>query len=593
MASGTTVGGGDGEKEGSKEKQRWAEESKVYKRKSVKGLKDSSDKNNSYGAQLGQSQTGKLGSEDGNLLEEPVFGVASGDSSSRPLGDREVSGRNGVGKGGFLRQENKVTINLAMKSKREARELRKRLESELDEIRRLVKKIEGQEGKKSSKAGRGVDNGGKLKRVHSEVDSVGTPRISKPLHQLSVSVVENSNDNGDKEKRTPKANKFYKNTDFLLAKDKFPSAEGNKKSKSGAGKKAGGGESGHGFVSGKFSNQMLKNCSSLLDRLMKHKHGWVFNKPVDTVHLGLHDYFDIIKNPMDLGTVKARLSNNGYKSPKEFAEDVRLTFQNAMTYNPKGQDVHVMAEELLKNFQDKWAAIEAEYMHEMMHGPDSEVGLPTPKSKKAPPAVMEPPEMRTLSRSKFISNPVDPKTKTMISAGSGRTAAPKKPKAKEPNKREMTYDEKQKLSTNLQSLPSEKLENVVQIIKKRNPSLCQNEDEIEVDIDSVDTETLWELDRFVTNFKKSLSKNKRKAELANQGKGEAARSVPEKDLAPAAAETLKERKMEAKKNYSSQTEVEKKRDNASRSTNSSGSNADSGSSSGDSDSGSASDGSDA
>lgn len=593
MASGTTVGGGNGEKEGSKEKQRWAEESKVYKRKSVKGLKDSSDKNNSYGAQLGQSQTGKLQSEDGNLLQEPVFGVASGDSSSRPLGDREVSGGHGVGKGGFLRQENKVTINLAMKSKREARELRKRLESELDEIRGLVKKIEGQDGKKNSKAGRGVDNGGKLKRVHSEVDSVGTPRISKPLHQLSVSVVENSNDNGDKEKRTPKANKFYKNTDFLLAKDKFPPAEGNKKSKSSAGKKAGGGESGHGFVSGKFSNQMLKNCSSLLDRLMKHKHGWVFNKPVDTVHLGLHDYFDIIKNPMDLGTVKSRLSNNWYKSPKEFAEDVRLTFQNAMTYNPKGQDVHVMAEELLKIFEDKWAAMEEEYMHEMMHGQDSEVGLPTPKSKKAPPVVMEPPEMRTLSRSKFISNPVDPKTKTMISAASGRTAAPKKPKAKEPNKREMTYDEKQKLSTNLQSLPSEKLENVVQIIRKRNPSLCQNEDEIEVDIDSVDTETLWELDRFVTNFRKSLSKNKRKAELANQGKGEAAQSVPEKDLAPAAAETPKERKMEAKKNYSSQTEVEKKRDNASRSTNSSGSNADSGSSSGDSDSGSASDGSDA
>lgn len=593
MASGTTVGGGDGEKEGSKEKQKWAEESKVYKRKSFKGLKDSSDKNSSYGAQLGQSHTGKLGSEDGNLLQEPVFGVASGDSSSRPLGDREVSGGNGVGKGGFLRQENKVTISLATKSKREARELRKRLESELDEIRNLVRKIEGKEGKKSGKAGRGVDNGGKLKRVHSEVGSVETPRISKPLHQLSVSVVENSNDNGDKEKRTPKANKFYKNTDFLLAKDKFPPAEGNKKSKSNAGKKGGGGEAGHAFVSAKFSNQMLKNCISLLDRLMKHKHGWVFNKPVDTVHLGLHDYFDIIKNPMDLGTVKTRLSKNWYKSPKEFAEDVRLTFQNAMTYNPKGQDVHVMAEELLKMFEEKWAAIEAEYMHEIMHGKDSEVGLPTPKSKKAPPAAKAPPEMRTLGRPEFISNPVDTNTKTVISAASGRTAAPKKPKAKEPNKREMTYDEKQKLSTNLQSLPSEKLENVVQIIRKRNPSLCQNEDEIEVDIDSVDTETLWELDRFVTNFKKSLSKNKRKAELANQGKGEAVQSVPEKDVAPAAAETLNERKMGAKKIYSSHTEVEKKRDNASRSTNSTGSNTDSGSSSGDSDSGSSTDGSDA
>jgi bromodomain-containing factor 1 len=53
----------------------------------------------------------------------------------------------------------------------------------------------------------------------------------------------------------------------------------------------------------------------------------------------------------------------------------------------------------------------------------------------------------------------------------------------------------------------------VQIIKKRNSSLNQHDDEIEVDIDSFDVETLWELDRFVTNYKKSITKNKRKADI--------------------------------------------------------------------------------
>ena len=47
-------------------------------------------------------------------------------------------------------------------------------------------------------------------------------------------------------------------------------------------------------------------------------------------------------------------------------------------------------------------------------------------------------------------------------------------------------------------------------------SLCQQEDEIEVDIDSFDTETLWELDRFVNNCKKSMSKNKKKENGAEQ-----------------------------------------------------------------------------
>ena len=56
----------------------------------------------------------------------------------------------------------------------------------------------------------------------------------------------------------------------------------------------------------------------------------------------------------------------------------------------------------------------------------------------------------------------------------------------------MTFQEKQRLSASLQSLPVEKLENIVHIIKKRNPSLCQQEDEIEVDIDSFDTE--WRTD---------------------------------------------------------------------------------------------------
>nr|CAB3475779.1 unnamed protein product [Digitaria exilis] len=105
---------------------------------------------------------------------------------------------------------------------------------------------------------------------------------------------------------------------------------------------------------------VFKTCAALLSRLMKHKHSWVFNKPVDASALGLHDYHTIITKPMDLGTVKSKLAAGQYKSPREFAGDVRLTFQNAMTYNPKGQDVHFMAEQLLNMFEEKWPEIEAE-----------------------------------------------------------------------------------------------------------------------------------------------------------------------------------------------------------------------------------------
>lgn len=55
----------------------------------------------------------------------------------------------------------------------------------------------------------------------------------------------------------------------------------------------------------------------------------------------------------------------------------------------------------------------------------------------------------------------------------------------------------------------------MQIIRKRNGHLKQDGDEIELDIEAVDTETLWELDRLVTNYKKMVSKIKRQALMSN------------------------------------------------------------------------------
>ncbi|GJV16413.1 transcription factor GTE4-like protein isoform X1 [Tanacetum coccineum] len=329
------------------------------------------------------------------------------------------------------------------------------------------------------------------------------------FRHLTVSVTDNS-EYFEKEKRTPKANHLYPNSDFLLAKDRLP-PESNKKPKPTTGLE-------------RHKNQVFRSCSNLLQRLMKHKHGWVFNEPVNAKLLGLHDYHDFIKHPMDLGTIKSRLAQNFYKVPTEFAEDVRLTFTNAMTYNPRGHDVYVMAEQLSNIFEERWGVIESDwnygpvqhhnhhdnhiqnhgynhsqnhdYNHSQNHGYDH--------------SFMNP--VRTFDRSQSV---IIPKPITMTYTPIVRTPVLKKPKARDPNKRDMTFEEKQKLSANLQSLPSEKLDSIVQIIKKSN-TLSQNDDEIEVDIDSVDVETLWELDRFVMNYRKNLSKVKRRAEIQQE-----------------------------------------------------------------------------
>ncbi|KAE9620712.1 putative chromatin remodeler Bromodomain family [Lupinus albus] len=483
------------------------------------------------------------------------------------------------------RVEDRVKISLTSKSKQEMKELRWKLEGELNIVRSLVKRIEMKQGQ-VGRYGNLNGNGRGAIRAHSEVASAGVPReTTRPLHQLNLSMLENShgvNESVEREKRMPKANQFYHNSEFLLAKDKFPPVESNKKSKL-HWKKQSGGEMGHGHWMG---SKFFKSCSSLLEKLMKHKHGWVFNAPVDVEGLGLHDYFTIVTHPMDLGTVKSRLSKNWYKSPKEFAEDVRLTFRNAMTYNPKGHDVHVMAEQLSKIFEDRWAIIESDYNREMRYGVDygATLSAPSPLSRNVPAFPPAPLDMRILNRSESMTQTPRP----MRITPSSRTPALKKPKAKDPHKRDMTFDEKQKLSTHLQSLPSDKLDAIVQIIKKRNSTLHQHDDEIEVDIDSVDAETLWELDRFVTNYKKSLSKNKRKAELA-QARANAVQNALRKSWDPVMVEVPRETQAdESNIPLSLPVQEGNQADNGNRPSSSSSSSSDSGSSSSDSDSDSSS-----
>nr|AFN53717.1 putative bromodomain-containing protein [Linum usitatissimum] len=91
-----------------------------------------------------------------------------------------------------------------------------------------------------------------------------------------------------------------------------------------------------------------QQCSALLKVLLGHPYGWIFSKPVDPVELNIPDYFTIITNPMDLGTINSKLSKKKYFGAEDFAADVRLTFANAMLYNPPSNSVHTTALELVK-----------------------------------------------------------------------------------------------------------------------------------------------------------------------------------------------------------------------------------------------------
>jgi len=85
----------------------------------------------------------------------------------------------------------------------------------------------------------------------------------------------------------------------------------------------------------------------------------LFENPVDAEKLGLHDYHRTVKNPMDLGTVRARASGGEYapvpsgRGLAAFAQDVGLTFENAMLYNAAPDHaVHAAARFMRDRFRD-------------------------------------------------------------------------------------------------------------------------------------------------------------------------------------------------------------------------------------------------
>uniref|UniRef100_A0A096M4C5 Bromodomain-containing protein 2 n=1 Tax=Poecilia formosa TaxID=48698 RepID=A0A096M4C5_POEFO len=131
---------------------------------------------------------------------------------------------------------------------------------------------------------------------------------------------------------------------------------------------------------GKLSPQ-LRYCSGLLKEMLSKKHAayaWPFYTPVDTTALGLHDYHDIIKCPMDLSTIKRKMDCREYRDAQQFASDVRLMFSNCYKYNPPDHDVVAMARKLQDVFEFRFAKMPDE--PPMEHTAMSVIGHPTSSS---------------------------------------------------------------------------------------------------------------------------------------------------------------------------------------------------------------------
>lgn len=83
----------------------------------------------------------------------------------------------------------------------------------------------------------------------------------------------------------------------------------------------------------KIPQDLLAKARMVLTKVTSQPKSYLFNAPVDPVRDGAIGYFDVVKNPMDFGTIRIKLDTNDYESIKDFEKDMDLVFSNCFLYN--------------------------------------------------------------------------------------------------------------------------------------------------------------------------------------------------------------------------------------------------------------------
>ncbi|KAI8816991.1 uncharacterized protein EV422DRAFT_561146 [Fimicolochytrium jonesii] len=95
--------------------------------------------------------------------------------------------------------------------------------------------------------------------------------------------------------------------------------------------------------------------AQLLSELRDNPSAWPFREPVS----GVADYYDIIRNPMDLATMEHNLKDGKYTTISEFETDFALIISNAKIYNDETTTYYKAACKLDKACKDRVKALVA------------------------------------------------------------------------------------------------------------------------------------------------------------------------------------------------------------------------------------------
>ena len=131
-----------------------------------------------------------------------------------------------------------------------------------------------------------------------------------------------------------------------------------------------------------------------MKNLKKTKNSISFLKPVDPVALNIPSYPEIVKNPMDLGTMDVKLRDGQYGSVQDFANDFDLIIGNVRRFNG---DAHPVTQAGM--------AMEAYFRRVMENVPSADMPAPAKVEKKRSPSISREKPPRRESRAAAAAVP--------------------------------------------------------------------------------------------------------------------------------------------------------------------------------------------
>lgn len=99
----------------------------------------------------------------------------------------------------------------------------------------------------------------------------------------------------------------------------------------------------------------MKRCGKILFLLKNHKSSWPFIGAVDADALGIPEYYEIIKEPMDLTNIESKLKSEKYNDFLEFQADVLKIIENSYRFNEANEEFLKITSEF-ENFFNKTIA---------------------------------------------------------------------------------------------------------------------------------------------------------------------------------------------------------------------------------------------